>query len=240
MFDRRKIQQDFSLAAPRYDAHADLQQQVLSALIAKATPLLPPQAQVLDAGCGTGRLARQLQGHSIMQMDIAHAMCRQAAGPGAPAVCGAVEALPFQEGAFDAVFSSLVLQWVPDAQAALAEMRRVLKPGGVLAVSTFGTGTLKELRESFTAVDSHAHVSAFHPPAEFAAAQTVTEYYPNLFALMRHLKSIGAGNKMLARRKSLMTRAEMQRVERHYEERFKTKSGLPVTWEILYLVTRKI
>jgi hypothetical protein len=54
---------------------------------------------------------------------------------------------------------------------------------------------------------------------------------------MRHLKAIGARNKLQERRKSLMTPGQMRRVARRYEERYVTDGGLPVTWEILYSVS---
>jgi malonyl-CoA O-methyltransferase len=239
MFDPRHVGSDFSRAAEQYDAHAALQQRVLASLIRKALPLLPGRARLLDAGCGTGQLARMLRGHDVTQIDIAMAMCRKAAQSGVATVNGAVESLPFADGVFDGVLSSLVLQWVPDEKKAMEEMRRVLKPGGVLAVATFGAATLNELRESFAAADRYSHVSSFITGEEWEHAEVVTEYYPDVMALMRYLKAIGARNKRLERRKSLMTPRQMSRVGRYYGERFGTARGLPATWEILYAVSRK-
>jgi malonyl-CoA O-methyltransferase len=239
MFDTKQVGQDFSNAASAYDTYAALQQQVLTELINKALPKIPQGAFVLDAGCGTGRLGQQLKQYPIAQLDVAYAMCAKAAGPDAPAINGSVDALPFTDNTFDVVFSSLVLQWVPDWKKAMEEMQRVLKPGGLLAISTFGPHTLKELKESFAAVDKYSHVSSFIPREAFAETQTITEYYPDVLALMRHLKIIGARNKLLGRRKSIMTRGQMTRVEQRYKERFGVAAGLPVTWEILYSVIVK-
>ena len=58
-------------------------------------------------------------------------------------------ALPFRDGAFELVFSSLMLQWCDDLDAVFAEIARVLAPGGLLLFSTFGPGTLAELREAW-------------------------------------------------------------------------------------------
>ena len=57
--------------------------------------------------------------------------------------------LPFRDGAFELVFSSLMLQWCDDLDAVFAEIARVLAPGGLLLFSTFGPGTLAELREAW-------------------------------------------------------------------------------------------
>ncbi len=240
MFDPRHVSKDFSDAAARYDAHAVLQQRVLAELIHKGLPLLQPHAQLLDMGCGTGQFACQAQDHAVIQLDIAYAMCVKAAENKMPTVNGTVAVLPFADATFDGVFSSLVLQWVPDWRQAMQEMRRVLKPGGVLAVSTFGPNTLKELKESFASADRYSHVSSFIPRAEFEQSETVMEYYPDMLAVMRQLKAIGARNKLMGRRKSLMTPGQMRRVERRYVERFAKPEGLPVTWEILYSVSRKL
>lgn len=237
MFDPQNVGKDFSNAADVYDEHAALQKRVLAQLAGQALPMLRPNSRILDAGCGTGGFARIASGHAVTQLDIASAMCRKAA-QGGFAVCGSVEFLPFADESFDAVLSSLVLQWVPHWRRAMDEMKRVLKPGGVLAVSSFGPATLTELKESFAAADRYSHVSSFIPSASFEKSEIVVEHYPDIFALMRHLKRIGARNKLMGRRRSLMTPSQMQRVARRYEERFGTAQGLPVTWEILTSVSR--
>ncbi len=55
------------------------------------------------------------------------------------------------DGSVDVLFSNLCLQWVEDLPAVFAGFRRVLKPGGLLLVSTFGPDTLHELRERLRA-----------------------------------------------------------------------------------------
>jgi malonyl-CoA O-methyltransferase len=237
MFDTGRIRADFSSAATRYDVHALLQQQVLRKLV--STLSLAPQARVLDGGCGTGMLHRLLDSAEVISLDLAYAMCAQAAKYGANTVNATLHQLPFPDNSMDAVVSSLVLQWVHHWQGALAEMRRVLKPGGVMAVSTFGAGTLKELKASFAAVDGHAHISDFLPASAFLAQETVTQYVPDVQTLMRQLKAIGARNKLSQRSRSLMTPRQLARVEDYYRAQFGTAQGLPVTWEILTSISGK-
>ena len=88
-----------------------------------------------DLGSGTGRNLPLLPaGARAVAVDPnrdALARARRRA-PGVPAVVARAEALPFRDGAFDTVVSGLVLCSVDDPDAALAEIRRVLRPGGTL------------------------------------------------------------------------------------------------------------
>ena len=73
---------------------------------------------------------------------------------------------------FDLVFSSLMLQWCDDLDAVFTEIARVLNPGGLLLFSTFGPGTLAELREAW-ARERRApnnHVNHFFDPHALGSA----------------------------------------------------------------------
>ncbi len=275
MFNTKQISRDFSDAAAQYDAHAHLQQHVQNTLLTKIQPLLTAQSRVLDAGCGTGQLARSLKNHSVTQLDIAYAMCKKAMLPGRPAINAAIESLPFADATFDVVFSSLALQWVADQEFAIKEMKRVCKPGAIVAFSTFAKGTLCELQESFAVVDAYPHVSSFVSylgvnskplvplssscdliagsqvkrgvaldpvvkPQDDVMKETITEYFPNLISLMRHLKAMGARNKHADRRRGMLTPRQMQKVEDYYREHFGTSQGLAVTWNVVYKVMHRL
>lgn len=239
MFDQRRIRQDFSRAAAQYDAHALLQQRVLARLFGRVDPFIAPDARILDAGCGTGQFAHILKRRDVVQVDVSAAMCAEASRHSEWVACADMAVLPFADGCFDAVFSSLALQWLPNVQAGLREFERVVKPGGVVAVSTFGASTLRELRASFAEVDDYPHVSPFIRPDISWQKETVTEYFPDLRAIMQGLKAIGAGNKLAGRRKAMMPRGLMAQAEQFYREHFGADAGLPVTWEVLYRVERK-
>jgi ubiquinone/menaquinone biosynthesis C-methylase UbiE len=103
---------------------------------------LPAGARVLDVGCGTGvltrRLARSPGVASVVGVDVAPALLDRArelcAEPGVEFREGDATALPFGGAEFDAVVLDSTLSHVPDTRGAIAEVARVLRPAGLLAV----------------------------------------------------------------------------------------------------------
>lgn len=117
---------------------------------------LPPGAAVLDAGCGTGALAAAIAGRDpgarITGVDLGEAFVRaaQARVPGGVFRVGDVTRLQDADAAFDATLSLLVLQFVPDRLRAVREMRRVTRPGGLVAAAMWNfTGGMTFLRMLF-------------------------------------------------------------------------------------------
>ena len=96
--------------------------------------------RVLDLGCGEGQVARVAAagGAAVVGLDPAWAQVAAARDrAGGPAyVKGGAEALPFPDGAFDAVVTCLVLEHTEDLDGALAEVARVLSPGGRFVLFT--------------------------------------------------------------------------------------------------------
>jgi ubiquinone/menaquinone biosynthesis C-methylase UbiE len=97
--------------------------------------------EILDAGCGSGPLMEALRGKDavVSGFDLSPAMvelARQRLGEdGDVRVADLGAPLPYPDDAFDLVVASLALHYVQDWNSALAELRRVLKPGGRLIVS---------------------------------------------------------------------------------------------------------
>ncbi len=257
-FDTLKLKRDFERAAVTYDDVAGLQRIVLHTLLAPSGALFSPVTGVLDAGCGTGALLSWLQDKRlepyVVPLDLAFAMCRSAASRQAvpSAVNANIESLCFEKDSFDVVVSSLALQWVNDVDAAFLEFYRVMKPGGTLLVSSFGTSTLHELKTAFSMTDGHVHVSPFLTMEEYARAAreagfTVAagegrlhrQQVKDFDDLLLQIKSLGAGNKWRHRRKGLTTRRQLERAGQHYRDRFGVRDHLPVTWEIITMRCKK-
>jgi malonyl-CoA O-methyltransferase len=258
--DKRRLRASFDKAAGGYDAAAVLQLEVCRRMLSRLEFVKLQPAAILDAGCGTGNVLRELQLRfpraRVVALDIAVGMLHQAQvrAPwwhrlfrhGITPVCGDIEQLPLRTAAFDFAWSNLALQWVNDAPHAFMELRRVLAPGGLLMFSTFGPDTLKELRAAYADTDHYTHVNRFIDMhdigdmlvhAGFADPVMDMEYitltYADVRAVMRDLKSIGAHNVTAGRRRGMTARALLATVERNYE-RFRREGRLPATFEVIY------
>ncbi|MDX8382499.1 MAG: methyltransferase domain-containing protein, partial [Ghiorsea sp.] len=168
-----QVRRAFSGATSNYDSHAELQREIGRRLLSHLNfTKLQPKA-ILDVGCGTGfftrLLAEKYSKADIYASDLSESMVKHTKKEHPHrwpwqrkyqhAVNDAV-ALPFKKGSFDLVTSNLAMQWVPDPEAMIKEMRRVLAPGGLILFSTFGRRTLIELRQTLAEIsDSQATTS---------------------------------------------------------------------------------
>jgi 2-polyprenyl-6-hydroxyphenyl methylase / 3-demethylubiquinone-9 3-methyltransferase len=107
-------------------------------------PAERPGAILVDAGCGGGLLAphiRQL-GYRHVGVDLSRAGLAQSAGRGVTAVGGDVTALPLTDNCADVVVAGEILEHVTDLPGTVAELSRVLRPGGLLVLDTVNDTTL--------------------------------------------------------------------------------------------------
>lgn len=95
------------------------------AAIAEARP-----QRVLDAGCGDGLFTRAIAARTVIGVDASTAMVERARSRGVDTREARIEALPFPDGEFDVVVCNWVLYHLPDVEAGVAELARVLRPGG--------------------------------------------------------------------------------------------------------------
>jgi len=121
---------------------------------------LPAQARVLELGCGQGNLwsacpERIPAGWSITLSDFSTGMLQAAwrnlvvIGRGFKFEQFDTQAIPYADETFEIVIANHMLYHVPDRPRALAEIRRVLKPGGLLVAATNGKNHLKEMTAWF-------------------------------------------------------------------------------------------
>lgn len=251
---KQAIAASFSRAAPHYDSVARLQRAVGEQLLARLPAAVRYSRSVVDLGCGTGYFRGALQQHcpdaDYLGLDIAPGMlawARQQDTQGSARwVVGDAEALPLATGSVDLLFSSLALQWCYRPRLLLAELARVLAPGGRCLFSTLGPATLGELRSAWAGVDDAPHVNRFLPLEDLQRAaqalpgvqlhtdvETRVVHHQAVGELLRELKTLGAHNMNSGRSGGLTPRTRLAAMLRAYE-RLREARGVPATWEVIY------
>jgi SAM-dependent methyltransferase len=103
---------------------------------------------ILEVGCGDGRFSEQLRdelGSRVVAMDFSPGMAGLAALRGLDVQIGDIQLMPWPDDTFDVVVANWMLYHVPDLDAGLREIKRVLKPGARLIASTMGLRHMREL-----------------------------------------------------------------------------------------------
>ena len=250
------VRNAFNLAAKDYDVFSTLQQVVASRLIESFENIRITPKNILDLGAGTGhgscQLKKQFKKAQIYQADLSAEMLKESRIK-APRffsrnhfLCADANKLPLLSNSVDLVFSSLMLQWCNDPDAVFAEIKRVLKPGGLFLFTSFGPDTLKELRESWRQADEDIHVNAFADMHDIGdslirngmdspvlSIENMVVTYDECTQLMRELKKIGAHNVNSGRRKTLTGKQRLEKVITHYES-YRQDNKLPATYEVIY------
>ena len=165
------------------------------------------------------------------------------------------EPMPLQPESLGLVISALAFQFVNDLPGMLAQIRRALKPDGLLLAAMVGGETLTELRQSFAAAEAECEggvsprvapfadlrdVGALLQRAGFALPVTdvdrVVVRYTDAFVLMQDLRRMGATNILRERRRTPTRRATMLRMAQIYGERFADPDGrIRATFDVIWL-----
>ncbi len=144
----RKVQQHYDEVAEIYDLRyaRGKGQQYYGHLSRHVIECVQPGGLLLDIGCGTGLfIERYLPlGSGAIGIDISKGMIERARGrcPESEFLVGTADALPFQEGTFDAVVSLLAFSYVRRPQEMMEDVYRILRPGGTFALCTLGKNVL--------------------------------------------------------------------------------------------------
>jgi SAM-dependent methyltransferase len=143
-----------------------------------------PGESILDLCCGDGQLTARIaaSGAIVVGLDASPQMAAAARARGIKVDEGQAEALPYADGTFDAVFSNAALHWVHGQDAMMAEVRRVLKPGGRFVAEMGGQGNIAAIRVALMAV------LARHG---FDGREDNVNYYPTPDGYTRRLKRHG-------------------------------------------------
>jgi SAM-dependent methyltransferase len=211
-------------------------------------------ALALDLGTLGGTLAKELAktgqiGRVIVSEPIAHRSEKFST------IAGDEELLPFADEKFDLVVSALSLQWVNDLPGTLVQIRRILKPDGLLLAALIGGESLNELRASFAAAEAELtggaspRVSPFVEVRSLGALLQRAGYalpvvdsdrhivrYRDPFKLFSDLRRMGATNALTERSRKPLTRKILARAAEIYAQRFSDPDGrLRATFDVLWI-----
>lgn len=258
VFDRRLLRARRERARPGYDAFAFLEAEIADRTADRLLDMRRSFDLAVELGARSGAFGRMARASgrvgTLISTDLAPGWALDRSSEGL-AVAADEEALPFAEGAFDAVLSNLALHWVNDLPGTLSQIRRMLKPDGLFMASILGGETLVELRDALSAAEIEVtgglspRVSPFADVrdaggllqrAGFALPVVDTEMltvtYETAFHLMRDLKGMGESNVVLERAKAPSGRALFTRMAEIYADRFAGPDGrIPARFQILTL-----
>src|SRR3954449_11842928 len=165
------------------------------------------------------------------------------------------EPIALEPESLDLAVSALAFQFVNDLPGVLAQIRRALRPDGLLLAAMIGGDSLTELRQSFAAAEAEYEggvsprvspfadlrdIGALLQRAGFALPVTdvdrVVVRYSSAFALMQDLRRMGAANVLIERRRAPSRRATLLRMAEIYAERFADGDGrIRATFDIIWL-----
>jgi len=134
--------------------------------------------------------------------------------------------LPLQNAQFDLVISNLLLPWCAEPQRVFDEAVRVLKPQGAFLFTSAGPDTLQEYRRAWETIDTYEHsfglvdmhdigdaLLAAGLSAPVLDREVISVDYADIAALQAELRAVGAGNLAIGRRKGLMNKRVMARLD---------------------------
>lgn len=254
LLDRAAIQRNLERASGTYDESAVLQARLRQQMFERLDWIAFTPETILDLGCGTGHAAAWFAARwprsRVIAADFSPGMLREAGRRNDASrferLCTEAESLPLPDAGVDLVFCNLMLPWCDDLDAVFAEIARVLRPRGLFTFTTYGPGTLAELREAWRGVDDATHVHPFTDMHDIGdgliragLAEPVLDVsrftltYPDVIALLRDLKATGSQNATTGRSRGLTGRGHLRAMEAAYEG-FRTEGVLPASYEVVF------
>lgn len=224
VFDRRAVRRHRDRAAGTVARVAPVLEEMAERLLDRLDDTNRRFVSALDLG-GRGVMAPLLRarGIGVVSADLSAGM---AALSGRPCVAADEEWLPFGPGSFDLVVANMSLHWVNDLPGALVQLRRAMRPEGLLLASLPALGTLGTLRQALTAAEAaltggaSPRVSPFPELRDLAGllqragfalpvadVEEVVLSYAEPLALLRDLRAAGEGNAVALRERRVPTRA---------------------------------
>lgn len=263
MINKEIIAKRFSARASTYDQYATLQWEMAQRLLAICPKDTQRYTSILEIGCGTGRLTRELAlsfSHAeIVAIDIAPGMIQiaQKRCHHLPVkfLCMDAENLG-GENSFDLIVSNATFQWIEDLPSFLHKLHALLKEGGELVFSLFLSNTLRSLRTTYEKVANllygekktistialwtkekikNSLYHAFGTKPSVFQTQLYTPTYPDFRSLIHAISRVGASGQF----GECASPRFIKMLQHIYEKKHKNPDGLYAEYEVLYARIRR-
>ena len=204
--DKKLVQQRFSRSLATYDSEAIVQSQTATKMLVKLIQLFGNRfPAILEIGCGTGLLSRQISNKLDYSLLLANDLVASCATHIADItncrfVAGDIETLPPPAQQFDLIISNATFQWFNHLQRVLQKLTVWLKPGGVLAFSSFGPENIKELailtgrQLPYYTRHSLCQLVSNEMRVVFDTEDIITLEFQSPLDVLRHLKATGVNS----------------------------------------------
>ncbi len=259
---KQYIRRNFRRRAATYDRHAQVQRYMGAQLLARCAQEIAAADRILEVGCGTGFLTRELRRLNrrgwLLAVDLDPDLLAQArkhlkADPGIAWLAADAESLT--RGTFDLIVANSVFQWFATPEETLRRYVGMLASGGCLAFSAMGPGTFQELGEAWREAAAGLNLDHWPRPAagnfldwqEWAGLLRAAGYrevqteqavvvasYPSVRDLLKGIQETGATNP----KPHPFSPRLYQRLLAVYQERF-GNGTIPATYDLIWAMARK-
>ncbi|MBO9451121.1 methyltransferase domain-containing protein [Tropicibacter sp. R16_0] len=245
--DQRRVRQSFRRGLASYHDNAEAQARIAQELVsALETHITTPVKRTFEFGCGTGHLTEALRGRIVIDWMLANDLvpeCGDAVRETVDAfVAGPIETLSIPT-VLDLICSASTVQWIPDQTQLLQRLSDHLAPGGLLALSGFGTGQFRELQALGSSAAAPGYCNAEDWAAKVPASLDILHlaqapivmWFDGALPLLKHLRKTGVNGQS----REQWSRAKLTDFERRYVEQFGQDGKLPLTYDPVWMIARK-
>ncbi len=243
--NKEKIRNAFTQSFVSYDGEAYAQRTIINHLL---DTLIRNQGDcfpcVLEIGCGTGLLTRELyrlfHPTKFVVNDLCDVFFNPSWGDGITFVPGDAEQLNF-DGKYDLIISSSTIQWFEDTESFLKKIEKNLSENGVIAISTFGSDNLKEIKTLTNRGLSYYSLEKWIAIISkiFETITISQEFIPLFFEtpidILKHLKKTGV-NGLNA---NPLSPSQVVSFCKDYKKQHMSENGLILTYHPIYIIARK-
>ncbi|MDB6096390.1 MAG: uncharacterized protein JWM09_668 [Francisellaceae bacterium] len=246
-----KLLRSYNKIASNYYKSSFLFQEIAMRLLEKLQTIPFTPHTVLQLGCRTGLINDAIQFqfpeaysiHSEFSDKMLQESVKKTKKPYV-LVSHSLDKLPFLENSFDLIICNLGLHWYQDLNTVLKEIKKILKPGGILLFSLLAKDTLSELKDVLTLIQKTGIINDFfdlHHIGDILLAEKfinpvvevekIFVFYSQLKELFLDLKNMGSYK--MSQKNIFLTKTDWLYLLKSYEL-LRTAQGLPSTWEVIY------